>query len=153
MLVLSHLRWDEADFAETEAKSRDLRLLPDLRMPAFHRRVSTPAASVEPSRRWRNARSVEERRDFRAHEFEEHTNTPSAVEMHESTKGFGEWPRQNANLLANLNLKVGVEANSAATSVSTIPCGTGIGCSSPMIGEATPKALLTQRHWSLERSR
>ena len=26
-----------------------------------------------------------------------------------STKGFGEWPRQNANLLANL--KVGVEAN------------------------------------------
>ena len=39
MLVLSHLRWDEADFAETEAKSRDLRLLPDLRMPAVRRRV------------------------------------------------------------------------------------------------------------------
>jgi hypothetical protein len=78
-------------------------------MPAFRRRVSTAAASVEPSRRWRNARSVEERRDFRAHEFEEHTNAPSAVEMHESTKNVGEWPRQNANLLANL--EVGVEAN------------------------------------------
>src|SRR5271157_3662574 len=64
---------------------------------------------VEASSRWRNARSVEPRRDFCAHEFEEHANAPSIVEMHESTKGFGEWPRQNANLLANL--KVGVEPN------------------------------------------
>ena len=45
------------------------------------------------------------------------------------------------------------ELSVAATSASTMPCGTGIGCWTPMISEATPKVLLTQRHWSLERSR
>ena len=39
-----------------------------------------------------------------------------------------------------------------ATSVSTMPCGTGVGCSAPMISDATPKVLLTLRQRSLERS-
>src|ERR1700692_1135007 len=75
--------------------------------PGTSRKTFDCRPPVEASSRWRNARSVEARRDLRAHEFEEHQNAPSVVEMHESTKVCGKWARQNASLLANL--KVGIE--------------------------------------------
>jgi hypothetical protein len=66
-----------------EVKSRNGRLLPDLRMPPGGSHASLDCRRpVESSSRWRNARSVEARRDFRTHEFEEHANAPSVVEMH-----------------------------------------------------------------------
>jgi len=61
---------------------------------------------VEASSRWRNARSVEARRDFRAHEFEKDPNASSDVKMHKATKGFSKWSRQDANRLADLEITI-----------------------------------------------
>ena len=77
--------WDvqaEADFAETEATWQNGRLLPDLCIPPGGSHTSFDSRSLaEASSRRRNARSVEARRDFSTHEFEEHANAPSVVKM------------------------------------------------------------------------
>ena len=65
-----------------EVTWRNGRLLPDLRMPPGGSQTSFASRRLaEASSRRHNARSVEARRDFRTHEFEEHANAPSVVKM------------------------------------------------------------------------
>jgi hypothetical protein len=40
--------------------------------------------------------------DFHTHDFEEHSNAPTVVQMRETTKSLREWSRQDAHFLADL---------------------------------------------------
>jgi hypothetical protein len=50
--------------------------------------------------------------DFHTHDFEQHTNAPSVVQMREPTKGFREWSRQYPHFLADLETVI--KANGSA---------------------------------------
>jgi hypothetical protein len=63
----------------------------------------------------RDCGTVELGCDFHAHDFEQHANAPAVVQMRETTKGLGEWSRQYAHFLADLEIVLKANGPTAFT--------------------------------------
>ena len=64
---------------------------------------------------WSDRGTVKLGCDFHTHDFEEHANAPTVVQLRETTKGLGERSRHYAHLLADLETVINANYPTAFT--------------------------------------